>query len=284
MRPTRNPYPPSMPGPAARACCGLLAILLALLGATACVEYRVVRSDWDNFPQDPKPASGDQNAKATRPQSYAVRLASFTGPDRQNQVIEMIRRVRTQSDLTDLWVADTGEKSLLQAGRFRSPDDLDARFMLRTARNAQIDGEKPFEDAQVLPIQTGYGEPGVEPDPHDLRQFAGTPGYHTLEVAIFTPEHGPFRSAAKKMAEELREQDHEAYFYHGPNASSVTVGLFTRADWELVGTTEVYGPRIKALREQFPHLKVNGEKRLSVEGDPEQGYEPTKIVRVPSFR
>jgi len=273
-----------MNGFAARTCCGLLAIGFALLCAAACVEYRVVRSDWDYFPQDPAPASGDHDAKPARPQVYAVQLATFAGPDRQNDVIEMIRRVRTQTGLTDLWVADTGEKSLLQAGRFRSPDDLDARFMLRTARNAQIDGEKPFEDAQVLPIQTGYGEPGVEPDPHDLRQLAGTPDYHTLEVAIFTPEHRAFRSAAKKKAQALREKDYEAYFYHGPNASSVTVGLFTRDDWDLVGTTEVYGPRIQALREQFPDLLVDGEKRQRVEGDPSQGHEPTKIVRVPSFR
>jgi hypothetical protein len=273
-----------MPKPAARACCGLLAILLAVLGCVACVEYRVVRSDWDNFPQDPQPAAGDSNAKAARPQVYSVKLAAFTGPNRQNDVIDMIRRVRTQTGLTDLWVADTGEKSLLQVGRFRSPNDLDARFALRTARDAEIDGEKPFQDAQVRPIQTGYGEPGVEPDPHDLRQFAGTPDYHTLEVAIFTPAHGAFRSAAKKMTDKLREKDHEAFFYHGPNASSVTVGLFTRDDWDLVGTTEVYGPRIKSLRAEFPDLLVDGEKRPRVQGDPSQGYEPTKIVRVPSFR
>ncbi len=268
---------------AARSFRGLLLAVFVMAGGFACVEYREVRSDWDNFPQDPKSEQA-RTAKRQAPTTYSVQLATFVGPDRQSDVISMIRQLRTETELTDLWVADTGEQSLLQIGRFRSPSDLDARFALRAARDAKIDGEKLFPNAQVLPIQTGYGDPGVELDPHDLRQFAGTPDYHTLEVAIFTPANGAFRAAAQKLADQLRKKDHDAYFYHGPNASSVTIGLFTRDDWDLVGTTEVYGPRIQALRAEFPDLLVDGEKRERIEGDPTQGNEPSKIVRVPSFR
>lgn len=262
----------------------LVAALACVVCGGGCVERRVIRSDWDNFPADPKPDDPGKGRDAGRAPMYAVELATFEGPNRQRAVMDRVRELRRETGLTNLWVSDTGERAVLRAGRFRNPNDLDARFALRQAREVKIDGDKPFADAKLMPIRTGYADPGVELDPADLRQFAGTPDYHTLEVAIFTPAHGRYRAAAEKMANKLRDEGHDAYFYHGPNASSVTVGLFTRDDWDLVGTVETYGPRIKALQEAFPHLRVNGEKPYYDEQDPSKGYEPTKIVRVPSFR
>jgi hypothetical protein len=100
---------------------------------------------------------------------------------------------------------------------------------------------------------------------------------YTLQVARYghtdraqpTPEElVGFREAAEKAVLELRQAGDEAFFYHGPFGSTVTIGLFSEADYvtqvrDANGTiTNLPKPyesaTLAALRAKYPHNLVNG--------------------------
>jgi hypothetical protein len=100
---------------------------------------------------------------------------------------------------------------------------------------------------------------------------------YTLQVARYghtdrsqpTPEElAGFREAAEQAVLELRREGDEAFFYHGPFGSSVTIGLFSEADYLTQirdpsgGLTNLPRPyesaSLASLRAKYPHNLVNG--------------------------
>jgi hypothetical protein len=100
---------------------------------------------------------------------------------------------------------------------------------------------------------------------------------YTLQVARYghtdrsqpTPQElVGFREAAEKAVLELRQAGEEAFFFHGPFGSTVTIGLFSEADYvtqvrDANGTiTNLPKPyesaALAALRAKYPHNLVNG--------------------------
>lgn len=261
-------------------------LILAMLPLAGCAYEEISRSPrtnkWASIPWDPKPGDpefgrGDEASS----RGYAIPLASFQGANRHVEAYSLIQQIREQTQLADLWSQDDGQKYTVYHGKYRTPDQFDAEANLEFVRKAKIDGETPFADAELEPITRGTR---AQTSPNDLRQYAQrSHGLHTFEVAIFTAEAGPFRREAEALAERLREAGEEAYFYHGPNSSSVTIGIFTLEDFVRVGHTDGYGPAIRAVQQRHPHILINGKTELAVEDDPASGSEPTKLVRVPSF-
>jgi hypothetical protein len=134
-----------------------------------------------------------------------------------------------------------------------------------------------------------------------VRGRVGDDVKYTLQVARYghadrsqpTPEElAGFREAAEQAVLELRREGDEAYFYHGPFGSSVTVGLFTEADYvtqirdERGGITNLPKPyesaTLSALRAKYPHNLVNG-KTLQVrrKGSEEMVTQGSFLVGVP---
>ena len=121
----------------------------------------------------------------------------------------------------------------------------------------------------------------------DLKQHAGM---YSLQIGFYDEAFGKeFRKAAEEMATILREDGVEAYYYHGPNISMVTVGLFDDSDLVkrevrmpngLVSIQEGYGPRIKVLQEQFPNNLGNGATVIDKIDGQNLGPQPSFLVRV----
>lgn len=239
----------------------LAALLLFVAGCET--QTRVLSSTWtDNFgeiadrrPED-RAALDPSDPRVRSPQGYAVQLARFTGPDAATSAFALTTKLREQAALADLWYAEAGTATTVYAGRFRDPRDDRAKQMLSHVRGAQVDGTRPFSDARLVPL-SGSGNGEAVYNEHDLRNHAGS---ITLQIGFYDINYGPnYRTAAETAVDVLREEGEEAYFYHGPNRSLVTIGLFTRAE-ALVphGQTEQYSPAVRALQERFPHNLMNG--------------------------
>ena len=116
--------------------------------------------------------------------------------------------------------------------------------------------------------------------PLDLRRFSNMSAY-SLQIAVFDAgAGGDFRDQAELYAKSLREKGEEAYFYHGPHRSMVTVGVFSANDFEQGGT---YGARIRAVQERFPYHTVNGEQiseQANGEGDGNKRPHKSFVVHV----
>jgi hypothetical protein len=241
----------------------LLVLALALLGAGCAMETRVVSNTWaDNFGDiaDPKPVDqpglDPTDPRVRSPQGYAVELTRFTGADATGNAVALTSRLREQAGLADLWYTEGSVASTVYAGRFRDPRDERAQAMLRHVRAAQLDGGRPFAQAKLVPL-SGAGTGEAVYNELDLRNYRGS---ITLQVGFYDVNYGPnFRAAAEQAVATLRADGEEAYFYHGPNRSLITVGLFTRAE-ALVpnGQTEMYSPAVKRLQERFPYNTMNG--------------------------
>lgn len=241
----------------------LLLIVLLVFGAGCEMETRVLNSTWtDSFGDiaDPKPLDQpdlDPNDPRVRsPQGYAVELTRFTGTDATGNAVALTSRLREHAGLADLWYTEGSVASTVYAGRFRDPRDERALAMLREVRAAQLDGGRPFAQAKLVPL-SGSGTGEAVYNELDLRNYRGS---ITLQIGFYDTNYGPnYRAAAEQAVATLRAEGDEAYFYHGPNRSLVTVGLFTRGE-ALVpnGNTEMYSPAVRLLQERFPYNTMNG--------------------------
>ncbi|XAM00717.1 hypothetical protein OT109_04860 [Phycisphaeraceae bacterium D3-23] len=250
--------------PAYRHTFAILALLALLTVLPGCeTETRVLNSTWtdsfgdiaDRKPQE-REALSPNDPRVRSPQGYAVEVARFSGADASAQAFRLAADLRTEAGLGDLWQNDGSQNAVVYAGRFRDPRSDRAKSMLQLVRSAQFDGGRPFASAQLVALSGNDGDDNIYNE-FDLRNHRGS---ITLQIGFYDINYGNnYRAAAETAVEVLRDEGEDAYFYHGPNRSLVTVGLFTRGQ-ALVpnGQTEMYSPAVRELQERFPHNLMNG--------------------------
>jgi len=283
------------PAPAAVVCAVAAAALLA-----GCIEERIVRDDWAAFQRefgDPKSAAADGDARDAdgrrrAPEGWAVFVTSKTGPHRYREAFDLVRELTAREGLAGLWVHDVAGEAIVFCGKFRDRFGDEAKATLARVRaieppedasaddadagDEQAVALNPYADAELIPI---YGTAEGVGDAHDLAAYSG---YFSLQIAFYDRAYdGNRREAAEEAVDTLRKDGHEAYFYHGPHRSMVTIGLFTYDDFTQRGNVEVYGPKVRALQETFPYNLGNG---LTVEqklGGEDIGAQESFLIRVP---
>ncbi len=252
-----------------------------LLTAGCEMEHRVVRDDWETFrgqmPTDE--ASGPNVASSERQRGpYAVLLGRFTGPDRHVDTFQLLRKVREQTQLEPVWSADGGNVAAVYAGRFDDPRDPAAQRLVDQVRQAQLDGSQPFADASLSAISGQL----IDSAPRGPLDLVGKEGQYTLQIGYYDERYGEgFRQAAEQAAQALRDDGEEAFFYHGPHRSMITIGLFTDRDFVSRNGVQSYGPQILEVQQRFPHHLGNGRTELVTVFGQDQGEQSTTLVRVP---
>jgi len=257
-------------------------LLLACCALAGCkMESRVVSSTWDPMREiaDPKPNEGRQldpnDPRVRSPQGYAVELATFEGDDAASQAFALTSGLREQTGLGNLWYSDQGDSATVYAGRFRDPRSERATSALSQVRQANVAGERPYAGCNLVALSGGDNAVYNE---LDLRNHVGA---YTLQIGFYDAQFGPdFRAAAETAVDILREEGDEAYFYHGPNRSLITVGLFSeREAFVQHGQTQAYSPAITQIKQRHPHNLMNGltfERRENGIG----GIQESSLVRV----
>ncbi len=249
----------------------VLVLLAVLASASGCeLERTVIHDPWDQFRQwEWYSESGTVEGTQAGPnrKRYAIQLGSFRGADAFGRVYRLITTARQKAGLADLWYTSTGQEAVVYAGRFADPEGADARAALRRIRAAEIDGETVFEDAEVVAVAGNRNE---VLDPRDLRTLSGR-GLYALQIGYYDGSFGPdFRKAAETAVDVLRERGEEAYFYHGPNRSSVLINAWTHAEafTSVVGRADRYSNTVRTVQERYPHNVPNG-RPFTASDDPE---------------
>lgn len=219
-------------------------------------------------------------------EGWAIQMRRFSGPRRHERAIAVSEYLRLEAGMNDVWMRDEGDETVVYRGRYATEDDPFAQADLQAARALNTLEYGSFSQAQLTTLSPSLSPAG----PMDLRRYAGT-GMYSLQVAFFDPAGGPqFREAAEQYAQQLREKGEQAFFYHGPTMSVVTVGLFSQQDIETLQLpgpggvpiiTQRYGPRVRELQQRFPENLGNG---MTVVEKDEQGKErnqPSFLVPVP---
>jgi len=250
----------------------------ALLGA--CVETRVSSPRWDRLREiaDPPREAGDAGPATARGTRYAIRLRSFTGRDRLEQAFAFSSALRETGQVPGIWFINRGSAATVYAGRFRRPDNDDAKDSLKRARAARFEDGRPFRRAEMVAIDPN--REGVA-DRWDLRPHHGL---RSLAVELYDAGVTKnFRQRAETRAAELREETGlDVYYFLGNHQAYVGVGLFDPAvDYVMDSGIEVPGPRIRELQERFPRILRNGEPIMNPKAGTEDGTERTVVIKVP---
>jgi len=241
-------------------------MLLLLTALPACVKERVVRESFGSLrTQADAPYKGRSSAMDPTGGGWTIELASLEGDDRYVRAQQIFSELH-RHELPQLWYEDVGPRTIVYCGRFSDPAQPEAALAVDLLKSLKIDGDKPFSRVKLKPISTAVN---VQIDPLDLRQYAG---FYTLEIAVFSREYGgDRRAAAEKLARDMRADGEDSYFYHGPNSSSVCIGLFDDADFILEGITNVPGPRMRQVQETHPGYRINGIDAKDVPPPPAEG-------------
>ncbi len=210
---------------------------------------------------------------------HTVLLMAFDGPGHMAKAADYKSRLASKLGWRGLFVVSEGLGSKLYWGRFESI--VAAKPTLKRARDHRArNGAAVFGQAIIGTV------PGSNTGPMQWH-ISRCPGKHTLLVHDFkdVPEFDYVgrRKFAEDYCRELRGQGHEAYYFHGPKVSSVTVGSFsdTAFRWETrlkqqpgqpapvkVRKPIPASPVLLALMKKFPDLALNGRKTFNVHRDP----------------
>lgn len=270
----------------------IVVVLLLGTAVPGCVEERIVR---DSFADLRSLADSQRQPSRREPRQltgqamgagWTILLAEFKGRDRQTRANRLVRQLVLESGVPDLWVEGDEQTTRVLRGVYPSPTiDIAQRDLART-KAIEINGSNPFANAKLIPL--GPDGSVISESDYDLRRYSGM---LTLQINYYDTEMGPdFRKIAEDAVKALREEGVEAYFYHGPNMSLITVGLFTEEDrvQRVMKTPDgrdfimaEYSPRVRELQRRFPYSLGNGrtliDSRNEGEGRPLESF----LVRVP---
>ncbi len=230
---------------------------------------------------------------------WSVVIESFRGDKQEEESRAGLQKLRTETGLTDAYLEVRGPAIVIAVGRYADGASKEAKEGLNRVRNTEVVisnvKTKPFANAFLAPPAT---IPGTIPE-YDLRQAKKLNGewvIYTLQIGAYTRRDKPptaeelaeFRKTAEQAVGILRHEGEQAYYYHGPTGSMVTVGLFGKEDFD-PQTPGIESAALKVLRKRYPynlyngagmheHIKVTTKSGKQAEADRMQ---PSALVVVP---
>jgi len=280
------------PAPASATTAALLGGAL-WLAAVGCTEQRVVRSGWDSLDPDAARARAVEQsggsigaideADIAHSSVWAIALGQVEGPTHRADAARRRAQIAAASGMPEVWIVDEGDRSVIYHGRYDSPQNDRAQADLKRWQQLLAQRAAPVDLAALVPVQAGVdaGAGG-----HDLR-LARERGVYTLQIGFFENRDANVqRSGAETWVRKLRQEGIEAYYYHGPNRSVVTVGVFDEQAIEVnEGRVEIVDPRLRELQRRFPHNLANGSvivmRGESAGGRVTEENQPSFLVRIP---
>jgi hypothetical protein len=270
-----------------------LALLAGLVAAGPGCEQRVVQTDFGHESSSGGSGGGSaggggdflgmsngEDESEASGQTWAIFLGRFEGANHQQKAEQAAQRLAGAADFADVWVAEEDDRSVVYHGRYEGSDSEQARRDLRRWHALHQRGQIEAEGLMLVPVMEGTE--GGNPK-HDLRSMSGNENAaYTLQIGFYDDRYGEnFRRAAEEAVAKLREDGHRAFYYHGPNRSMVTIGVFPE-EAVTIGRDGVpqFNQQIQQLQEEFPHNFGNGRK-LKVTRDGETYNQPSFPVRIP---
>ncbi len=269
--------------------CGLQIVVVLVLTSSLVGCYRKVSDPWSELRRFSDPVgSRDRKPDGQERQfaisGYAILLRAFEGNDRQARAQRYVDQLLRSTPLRDLWFTAVDDRTLVYRGRYGDPQHPDAQSDLNATQVVVIGEEQPFKNAAIVAIGLDADMAGGE---HDLRRF---PGKFSLQIGYYDAQLGSdHRAAAERAVEALRTDGEDAYYYHGPTMSMVTIGIFGLQDVQQRVHRDpntgrdtiqpVYSQRVLEIQRRFPRNVANGRVNLLV--GPDGQPRPSFLIRVP---
>lgn len=209
-----------------------------------------------------------------------------------------LAKVVNEAGLTGAFVEKRDKATVVAYGRYEGPDDPRAVADLERLRTMRVGGQLPFASALLSPPDPSLLS-GSLPE-LDLRNakklFGADNALYTLQIGIYgrgdrspaTPaEVSEFRKAAEQAAVLLRRDGELAFYYHAPERSMVTIGVFGQQDYDPRNRQGIESFELLQTRERHALNLLNGRGiRERIPGTTGEGassfrLQPSKLVAVP---
>ena len=220
--------------------------------------------------------------------TYSILLAVLSNPVNHVRDADYYKRVLTEKlGWKDVFVVHKEGYSTVFWGHYRTWKEAQPNLRIAKAYRA-ANGSAVFAKAIIVPL------PGKDIGPNEWN-LKNVNASYSLLVAVFRddPKRNYFgrKRFAVQYCRRLRKAGYEAYFYHSPVASHVTIGAFGPESISIKEgpkgkILEIKDPRIKALQHDFPYLAVNGAGMNEIVYDPKTRKEiripvKTYLIRIP---
>ncbi len=234
------------------------------------------------------------------PGAWSILLATVPRDSGQATADQTLAQVQ-RAGIPDARLEQRDDGWVVLTGSYADPADPVARADLQRIQALQVRGATPFVTSILIPppVQRVAGA-SSEFDLSLVRRKRNIPRavLYSLQVGVYERSDGQdpsesdlrdIRAAAERGAAALRADGEEAYFYHGPRRSMVTVGIFTEDDYSM-RTREgdnaipvfVESPKLRALRQKYPYNLVNGQAlRVRTPGQEKGVIQPSMVVEIP---
>lgn len=256
-----------------------------LCSLPACeMETRVVHDGWGRLKAiADQPGQRSTGVAGQTGQIWAISLKHFTGPDRLADAEIWQQSLKDKARKIEFWINDRNGTASLYAGKFTDPGSEQAQKALDKVRSIQQGAVQPFATVSLVPV---VGATPTYSDPYNLRAY---PNMYSLQIGYYDAQFsGDRKKAAEQAVKTLRQDDVEAYYYHGPHRSLITVGVFAYEEaftpqvdrLAKQATVDAYSAEIRKLQEKFPYNLGNGVTLIEKRGDEVVGEQPSCLVRV----
>lgn len=239
--------------------------------------------------------NGASGASAAQPDAWRIVLATAQGSDAKAVAEQALWKVQNVGQLPDAYLIQRSEDTWLVCfGRYKDPTDPAAQADLRRIHEIRVGADAPYAAAVLMPPLDGT-DPVTSP--YDLRIAKATYGaenaLYTLAIGFYTradqgkpsdKELAECRKLAEEAVAKLRREGDQAFFYHGPNGSQVTIGVFGRIDHDPVERPGYESPALKAARAKYPHYLLNGmgqRRTVKTASGKQKQLIPSSLVEIP---
>jgi hypothetical protein len=217
-----------------------LAVAAIAFAAASCAPDRPASSNAQGSAGLASPSSGASSAALQAGSDmpappkgalYTIYCQSIAGSGHIEESRLMRQSLMAGTRMKDWYIVHGNDKSTLYYGFYRTVDPRDASDAAEGKRAiADLDAIRGMTDSNGFrPFSASLPVPLDSPDPaaNPAWDLSRSGGYYSLQIAIFkdSPDR---KEAAVEAVREARAQGIEAYYFHGPIASSVCIGAWPR--------------------------------------------------------
>ena len=254
-----------------------LIVLVAIFGVAVASVFAKPKA------QDDK----SKNPSAANDARYTLYCRAIAGPDHVARAASIKDQLlQLNSSLRDWYVIHEDDQSVIYYGHYRAIDDSQDKAESERAQKDRVavqklvdkEGDQVF--AKAIFVELATPDPTARPE-WDLRNAKG---FWSVEIAVYkdSPQR---KQAAVDTVVEARKRGEEAYYYHGPTASSVCIGAWPRdAVLEQQPDNEVFNDPTRDILVlpgvvDVPHLEVKNRA-----GEPVTTIAPRVDIVDPSLQ
>lgn len=213
-------------------------------------------------------------------EDFTICLTTFSGLDH----VAQSDKSRSATEAATGWkgivvIHQDGSSSLLW-GSYHTVADAQ-NDLAKSRQWTSSAGYQPFYTALIMRRPTDNpGSPEFD--------LANAQGDLTLVIGEFYNDPDKGITGRKQYAVDncvdLRKKGQEAYYYHGPRTSLVTIGAFKNSAYKTVVGSDGFAravpedPALKKVLEAFPHLAVNGYEQVTLQTNLQTGQKEKRIT------